>query len=390
MIELNNIIEAYQQTDFTGRKAALATVVKVTGSSYRSPGARMYITDDGRWVGSISGGCLEGDALRKARKVMSSGLSKMITYDTTEDENNSLGVGLGCNGIIHILLEPINELNNPIKLLQSIQLMEHESAMATVYESSIDELKVGDKILWNEQEELGQKSTCKQLIIDDLLNGIKNNGARTKTYSIENKSCSVFLEVFQPPIDLLIFGGGFDSQPVAKFAQQLGWNVTVLDECVAHLLPINFPDAQLSGCQRDEVTRNIVVKPFSAAVLMSHNYYYDLEVLKQLLPTEIKYIGILGPKKKGDKMLDELESNNIKLTKWDTHRIHNPIGIDIGADSPEEIAFSIIAEIKAKFSGRSSGFLKYKTGPIHDKGQTEEVFKQVYINEGIIKRTKRV
>src|SRR5690606_36919576 len=128
---------------------------------------------------------------------------------------------------------------------------------------------------------------------------------------------------------------------------------TVLDECVAHLLPINFPDAQLSGCKRNDVTSNIVVKPFSAAVLMSHNYYYDLEVLRQLLPTEIKYIGILGPKKKGDKMLDELESNKIKLTKWDKHRIHNPIGIDIGAESPEEIAFSIIAEIKAKFSGRS-------------------------------------
>lgn len=349
----------------------------------------MYITDDGRWVGSISGGCLEGDALRKAREIMASGTSKMITYDTMEDDNNSLGVGLGCNGIIHILLEPINELNDPIKLLQSIQVLELESAMATVYESTMDELAVGEKILWNEQLDLGQKSTCKQLIIDDLLKGIKNNGARTKTYSIENESCSVFLEVFQPPIDLLIFGGGFDSQPVAKFAQQLGWKVTVLDECVAHLLPINFPDAQLSGCQRNDVTSNIVVKPFSAAVLMSHNYYYDLEVLRQLLPTEIKYIGILGPKKKGDKMLDELESNKIKLTKWDKHRIHNPIGIDIGGESPEEIAFSIIAEIKAKFSGRSAGFLKYKAGPIHDKGQTEEVFKQVYISD-TLKRSKRV
>ena len=107
MKELDKIIKAYKSTDFSKHRAALATVIKVTGSSYRSPGARMYITDDGRWVGSISGGCLEGDALRKARKIMENGKANMVTYDTMDDENNELGVGLGCNGIIHVLLEPV-------------------------------------------------------------------------------------------------------------------------------------------------------------------------------------------------------------------------------------------------------------------------------------------
>jgi xanthine dehydrogenase accessory factor len=387
MNELSKIVEAYQQTDFQKQKAVLATVVKVTGSSYRSPGARMYITDNGRWVGSISGGCLEGDALRKARKVMANDLAQMVTYDTMDDSNNSLGVGLGCNGIIHILLEPVNSDHNPIEFLQSIHALEVESALATVYESAVEGLNVGDKILLNGTDDLDiNSSEFKKVIVDDLNNIIKNNNAKTKEYLFGGKQCSVFLEVFQPPVDLLIFGGGYDAQPVANFAQQLGWNVTVLDECVAHLLPVNFPDAQLSGCHRDEVTKNINVKPFSAAVLMSHNYYYDLEVLKQLLETEIKYIGILGPKKKGDKILDELKNENIQLSKWDKHRLHNPIGIDMGADSPEEIAFSIIAEIKAKFSGRSSGFLKYKAGSIHYKDAAGEVFKQVYINEVQLKQ----
>src|SRR5882724_10385230 len=100
------VVNAFKQIDFSERKAALATVVRVRGSSYRSPGARMLITDDGRWVGSISGGCLEGDALRKARQVMLDNKAITVTYDTNEDSNQNLGIGLGCNGIIDVLIEP--------------------------------------------------------------------------------------------------------------------------------------------------------------------------------------------------------------------------------------------------------------------------------------------
>lgn len=381
MTELERIVEAYNNTDFSKHKAALATVVKVLGSSYRSPGARMYITNDGRWVGSISGGCLEGDALRKSRKVMDSGIPQMITYDTMDDNNNSLGVGLGCNGIIHILLEPVTEFNNPIQFFESLYQRDTECALATVFESSIDTLPAGFKLLFDPQNLTDHTNDYESEIAKNLQDALKGHYSESRNFEFNGKACSVFIEVFQPVIDLLIFGGGFDAQPVANFAHQIGWNVTILDECVAHLIPINFPDAQLAGCERNEVTKNITVKPFSAAVLMSHNYYYDLEVLKQLLPTKIKYIGILGPKKKGEKMFEELRDQNIKLKAEDLNRIHNPIGLDIGADTPEEIAFSIIAEIKAKFSHRSSGFLKYKAGPIHDKDpKSGEVFKQVYIN----------
>ena len=113
MNEIKKILEAYDATDFTKQKAALATVIKVEGSSYRSPGARMYLTDNGRWIGSISGGCLEGDALRKSRKVILDGVPQLVTYDTMDDDANALGVGLGCNGIIHVLLEPITEGFSP-------------------------------------------------------------------------------------------------------------------------------------------------------------------------------------------------------------------------------------------------------------------------------------
>src|SRR6187402_3974459 len=122
MKEFKAILEACKKVDFTQRKAALATVVKVRGSSYRSPGARMLITDDGKWVGSISGGCLEGDALRKARQVMNSKSPMTVTYDTREESNQNLGIGLGCNGVIDVLIEPIDSSNhkNPISLFEQL------------------------------------------------------------------------------------------------------------------------------------------------------------------------------------------------------------------------------------------------------------------------------
>src|SRR6188768_2691599 len=148
MKEFKTILEACKKVDFTQRKAALATVVKVRGSSYRSPGARMLITDDGRWVGSISGGCLEGDALRKARQVMHDKKPLTVTYDTSEESNQNLGIGLGCNGIIDVLIEPVSlhEENNPITLFQNITSSQVPMALATVFESSIAE-EVGKKTL---------------------------------------------------------------------------------------------------------------------------------------------------------------------------------------------------------------------------------------------------
>src|SRR6185436_17713956 len=135
------VVNAYKQVDFSQKKAAIATVVKVRGSSYRSPGARMLITDDGRWVGSISGGCLEGDALRKARQVMTSKKPLTVTYDTSEESNQNLGIGLGCNGIIDVLIEPANlqEENNPITLFQSITASQIPLALATVFDSTVQE-----------------------------------------------------------------------------------------------------------------------------------------------------------------------------------------------------------------------------------------------------------
>lgn len=385
MKEQKAIVDAYSKIDFTKKKAVLATVVKVRGSSYRSPGARMLITDDGTWVGSISGGCLEGDALRKARQVMADKKPFTVTYDTREESNQNLGIGLGCNGVIDVLLEPIevDDRTNPLLLFQKIISLNQPVVMATVFTGP----SAGRKILLNAYDEIvstNADTATLSLIRPELFKLFETKKSEARQFNSANETIDVFLELIQPSVSLIIFGGGFDARPVSQLAKSLGWNVNVTDECVAHIAPIFFPTAdKLSLCQRDFIDRDFNITPFTACVLMSHNYEYDRDVLKKIIKTETPYIGILGPRKRFDKMLTEFETQGIILSNNDLHRIHSPIGLDIGAETPDEIAVSIISEIQGKFSNRSGGFLKYRNAPIHQRDRnSDQVFKQVFISDG--------
>jgi xanthine dehydrogenase accessory factor len=392
MKEFRAILEACRKVDFAERKAALATVVKVRGSSYRSPGARMLITDDGRWVGSISGGCLEGDALRKARQVMTDGIPLTVTYDTSEESNQNLGIGLGCNGIIDVLIEPVDptDQKNPVGFYEQIVALQVPVTLATVF-SADDASLVGKKLLLSDD---GRRlhnffeSSLEAIVTPHLQRLFESKKSRAMTFDVQGQAVEVFTELIQPSTSLILFGGGFDARPVTQLAKSLGWDVTVTDECVAHIAPLFFPDAdKLSLCQRDFIDRDFVITPYTACVLMSHNYTYDRDVLRKLLRTQTPYIGILGPRKRFDKMLAEFEQEGVTLTPEDFHRIHSPIGLDIGAEAPDEIAVSIVAEIQGKFTNRSGGFLKYRQGPIHQRDATDQVFKQVYLNTSDAKKT---
>ena len=385
MKDFKAIISAYQKVDFSQRKAALATVVKVRGSSYRSPGARMLITDDGKWVGSISGGCLEGDALRKARGVMTDKNPMTVTYDTREESNQNLGIGLGCNGVIDVLIEPIDEADqkNSITQFSSLLNTQESVALATIFSGA----EVGEKMLMTSLGEISNQFTnaeLTKLIRTDLEELTITKRSEAKVYTVRGKEYEVFIELIQPSLSLIIFGGGFDARPVSELAKSLGWNVSVTDECVAHIAPIFFPTAdKLSLCQREFIDRDFDITPYTACVLMSHNYEYDRDVLKKLLSTNSPYIGILGPRKRFDKMQEEFSAAGISLSDFDLQRIHSPIGLDIGAEAPDEIALSIISEIQSKFANRSGGFLKYHNGPIHQRdAKSDQVFKQVYLDNG--------
>jgi xanthine/CO dehydrogenase XdhC/CoxF family maturation factor len=383
MKEFKSILTAFNKVNLAERQAALATVVKVRGSSYRSPGARMLITDDGKWVGSISGGCLEGDALRKARQVMTSGEPKTVTYDTREESNQNLGIGLGCNGVIDVLIEPITAHKNSILFFKQLVEKNQPAALATVFQGLSG---IGETLLITEDKGIVSQvsnSALSDLIVEDLKTVFNTRVSHAKTFLVSGIEYEVFLELIQPSVSLLIFGGGFDARPVSQLAKSLGWSVEVTDECVAHIAPLFFPEAdKLSLCQRDFIDRDFEITPFTACVLMSHNYEYDRDVLKKIIQTESPYIGILGPRKRFDKMLEEFKRDRFELTDEQMQRIHSPIGLDIGAEAPDEIALAIVAEIQSKFSNRSGGFLKERSGPIHQRQQeTDQVYKFVYRSE---------
>ncbi len=378
MKELKAIVAAWEHARQYHRQMALATVVRVHGSSYRSPGARMLITDDSRWTGSISGGCLEGDALRKARQVMLDKKPLTVTYDTREESNQSLGIGLGCNGVIDVFFEPIDPASpdNPLELFKIILSHNQPVLLATLFNGVL----AGSKLLLDQEGKTLFSTFDKDsefAVKPELLNLPSAGSSKVNTVGAGD----VFLELIQPSISLIIFGGGFDARPVSSLANTLGWEVQVTDECVAHIAPVFFPSAgKLSLCKREFIERDFTISPFTACVLMSHNYEYDRDVLKKLLLTATPYIGILGPRKRFDKMRDEFEREGLVLTADDLHRIHSPIGLDIGAETPDEIAVSIVAEIQSKFTNRSGGFLKYRSNPIHQRDQnTGQLFKLVFL-----------
>ena len=379
MKEFQKIIEAYECVNFAQERAALATVVKTQGSSYRRPGARMLMTDTGHWTGAISGGCLEGDALRKARQVILRGEPRVVTYDTTNDEDaQRLGVGLGCQGIIDVLLEPLDPVatTGPIHQLRSFLAHRHRTTLATVYRTDGD---TGCRIGQRMRQQNGQwaehtieNKALAHRIAHDLMQIQQSGTSVSKVYEVATGEVEVFLEAMNPAIHLLVFGGGYDAVPVTQLAKAVGWQVTVTDDCVAHLAPKRFPEADVVvAINRHEAAERVPMDAYTAALLISHNYSYDIAVLASLLSTKVSYIGVLGPGKRANRMRNELKTQG-RWTEADDVRIHAPVGLDLGAETPDEIALSIVAEIQATFSHRSAGFLRNLDQPIHQKYPIEE------------------
>ncbi len=363
MKELRQIIDTYTQYLKSGKKAALATVVKVEGSAYRRPGARMLIMEDGKWQGSVSGGCLEGDALKKARKVMEGTEVEMLTYDTREEGAHDLYLGLGCHGKIEILLEPLHESDpaNPVLSLQSFFLQNKEAVLATVLRGG--SLKPGSRHLWFGQE--GILPSAFDAFAAGFPKALEKGRSVNMLFNEGEAQTEIFFEYLNPGLELYIFGAGLDVVPLSEMAKVLGWKVFVYDNCVAHLAPMRIPAADsLNFTDFCHLPRNFSPGRYSAALVMSHSYKFDANALQFLRDKNIPYVGLMGPRKRFDRMEEEFPS----LAAYrEGNRLHNPIGLDIGAETPEEIALSILGEVKTFFSGRAGRPLKEKKVPIHER-----------------------
>lgn len=367
MKEIIDIVAAYGQAVKAGKKTALATVVLVEGSAYRRAGARMLITEDGQLTGAISGGCLEGDALRKARMVILQQEPLLVTYDTMDDDDAKFGVGLGCNGIIHILIEPINDDRiNPITLLKAVIASNGYSVLVTLFSLADRKAPQPGSCLCLVGGQIIQNGADRLPYFEELFDDSKSVLSTQRSAITAYQGYTAFIESINPLISIVVVGAGNDAIPVTRIASILGWNITVVDGRPNYVTAERFPAAQrLVVAKPEKVLDNIVVNEWTAFVLMTHNYNYELAFLKELLPLHPSYIGILGPKKKLERMLGELEDSGTMITDLQLETIHGPVGLDIGSETSEEIALSIIAEIKAVFSQRNGHSLKYKTTVIH-------------------------
>ncbi|MBE9229447.1 XdhC family protein [Phormidium sp. LEGE 05292] len=370
MNELQRILQAFENSQQTGKRAVLATVVRTSGAVYRRPGARMLLTEDGEMFGAISGGCLESDILERSHSLLSNNAHPiLVRYDTTSSDDIVFGFGLGCNGIVDVLIESLNhdsavsQLSLMRDCLQSQQII----AIATIFSvENVSDIKVGDRIMMKSDTTIINQIVNKdvaQTIAKDLGKILIEKQTLVQSYTLSSGKIDVLLEVISSPVPLLIFGAGYDAIPVVQFAKQLGWHVTVIDRRSEYLTCDRFPQAdRLLHCKPEHPeTYEHLLTPQTVAVVMTHRYVSDLAFLKTLIPSGLRYLGVLGPKRRMQQLWQDLAGHDITPNQ----QLYNPIGLDIGAETPEEIALSIVAEIQAVLGGRSGGFLRDRIGSIH-------------------------
>lgn len=377
MKELQDIVQSFEQAEKQHQNTALLTVVHVEGSSYRRPGARMLVDEKGNLTGAISGGCLEGDALRKALHVITRQRSMLVTYDTTDGEDNVLGVGLGCHGIIQVLIEPIDSLNqnNPVRLLKTLLSQRSPAVVITLFSlEHKNEPQIGTCLLLKQGKMI--KSTIvpallEKHLVNDAGMAFADQASFFKKYVNEKMVQTAFIEFVKPAISLVIIGAGNDVKPLADMAFIMGWNTTIIDGRANYAAHHRFPKVQnILVSKPENVLQKLRIDNRTAFVLMTHNYNYDYAMLRQLVQQNAVYIGMLGPKKKLDSMLYELKQEGLFFDTDKLSAIYAPVGLDLGAESSEEIALSIMAEIKGVMSNAPLNPLRENTTPIHPRSET--------------------
>lgn len=317
--ELKAIFEAFVNVQKEGIKAVLASVVALDGSSYRKPGVRMLILDNNKMIGAVSGGCVEKEILRQSQDVFNTGQPRMMTYDGR--------YRLGCEGVLYLLLEvfsPSKQLLNEFrKCLNERQSFE----IASYYEKKEGIIPgIGSSITFSDKE---------IYLISDLAD----------TEVKFNDSSPTFCQVMPPCFQLMIIGTEHDAVQLCLFAAHTGWEVTIIGSPKDPRNLTDFPGAKtvlaLDPSELDQLTFD----QQTAVVAMTHNYASDLRYITAIKDSELMYLGMLGPKLRREKLLSELIENDPEIDTDFLDKIHGPAGLNIGSETPQEIAISIIAEI---------------------------------------------
>jgi xanthine dehydrogenase accessory factor len=343
-----------------GEPAAMVTVVATDGSSYRRAGARMVVGPSGSSTGMVSGGCLESDIERIARVVLEEGTARRVVFDLADDDEALLGWGLGCGGVITVLVQPVPPTSVPVLALRTAVRGRAPVKLVTLVDPGGAPLDPGAALLVGEggavQGSLGDRAAdaAAALLPAGPLPAVRRLG-------LAPHPVDVLVEALRPPIRLLLCGAGDDAVPLAGCAAGMGWGVVVADHRPAALEPARFPSAEALVHVRDPASVGVWCDESTHAVVMSHNLERDGGYLRALLSTPVPYIGVLGPRRRLQRLLD----GGPPRSPQDEARLHGPVGLDIGADGPEEVAVAITAEIVARARRHPGGFLRDRQGAIH-------------------------
>jgi xanthine dehydrogenase accessory factor len=351
---------------------ALATLVKVSGSTYRHLGARMLLLRNGESIGSVSGGCLERDVVKKARAASENGANILVTYDTSAEEDIVFGTGLGCKGAVHILIELLgagSAVDEWIRFAARIFQQRQSGAAATVFQIRGDvPVRLGDRLMLdsdgNALGRIGDQGLNAKMMAA-AAEALSANRSMSVEFELPDGAVEVFVEVIHAPAPLVIFGAGYDAIPLCRLAKEVGFHVTVADVRPAYARAERFPEADAVKVVHPESIATLGPNQRPAVVIMSHNYLTDRAFLEAMLPLNLRYLGLMGPRARALKMLQELREAGVEAREDVLRRIHNPVGLDIGAESPEQIALAILSEIQAVLANRPGGLLREKKGPIH-------------------------
>ena len=369
MSEITDVLDALEGLHAGGQRMALATIVAVRGSTYRRPGARLLVPEDGVPIGNISGGCLEGDVADMARLVMRDDTARLAGWDLTADDDEVWGLGLGCNGAIEVFIEPADRAVAVAKALREAFDEDRPICVITALESGAMGVDPGARLI------VRPDGSVDGSLGDDGIDGEATVAAKEllATGRSEIRSFSqatrAFVEVLEPPLRLVICGAGHDAIPLARTAAGIGWRPVVVDDRAAFLTEERFPDAHafVHVETPDQVDARAPIDERTCAVVMTHNYLRDRDYLHALLRSPAAYIGMLGPAARTQRILLDLAEMGVEITDRDRARIHGPAGLDIGAEGPDEVAQAIVAEILAVRHQREGGSLRDRPGPIHDR-----------------------
>jgi len=372
MGELTDVLGAIESLSARGEKLALATIVAVRGSTYRRPGARLLVPEEGELVGNISGGCLENDVADVAKIVMREGMARIVSFDLTADDDEVWGWGLGCNGAFELFVEPADKAAEVAGALRIALEEERPICMVTILDSTVPGVEQGDRILvrpGGAAERSFGDAAVDAAAREAALEQLGAEQSQIRTMAGTSGEARAFVEVLEPPLRLVVCGAGHDAVPLVRQAASLGWSPVVVDDRPEFLNRDRFREAAgfVLVERPDKVAEVAPVDERAFVVVMTHNFLRDKDYVRSLLSSPARFIAMLGPAVRTERLLTELLDEGVEIGEDARARIHGPAGLDLGAEGPEEIAAAICAEIVAIKRGRGAGFLKDRPGPIHER-----------------------